>query len=61
VLAVMTELLARRIRGPEDLRFASRVPVLAVIADAPLSPWRDRIRKLLSRRGPVDVDMQPAQ
>lgn len=61
VLAVMTELLARRIRGPEDLRFASRVPVLAVIADAPSSPWRDRIRKLLTRRGSVDVDMQPAQ
>jgi succinoglycan biosynthesis transport protein ExoP len=60
-LAVLTELLARRIRGPEDLRFASKVPVLAVIADVAPSPWRDRIRKLLTRRKSGDVGMQPAQ
>ncbi len=60
-LAVVTELLARRIRGPEDLSFASRVPVLAVIAGVGASPWRDRIRKLLSRNGSGDVSLQPAQ
>ncbi|MFZ4688114.1 MAG: Wzz/FepE/Etk N-terminal domain-containing protein [Polymorphobacter sp.] len=57
-IAVLTELLARRIRGPEDLRFASKVPVLAVIADVEPSPWRDRLRKLLSKR---DTTLQPAQ
>ena len=60
VLAVFTELLARRIRGVEDLSFASKSPVLAVIADAAPSPWRDRLRKLLSRR-PPEGGWQPAQ
>ena len=60
VLAVFTEMLARRIRGVEDLSFASKSPVLAVIADAAPSPWRDRLRKLLSRR-PPEGGWQPAQ
>lgn len=60
-LAVLTELLARRIRGSEDLSFASKAPVLAVIADAAPTPWRDRLRRLLSRRGPADSGLQPAQ
>ena len=50
LLALLTELLTRRVRGPEDLRFASKVPVLAVIADAPKTDWRDRIKRLLTRR-----------
>jgi succinoglycan biosynthesis transport protein ExoP len=50
LLALLTELLTRRVRGPEDLRFASKVPVLAVIADAPQTDWRDRIKRLLTRR-----------
>lgn len=61
VVAVLTELFARRIRGPEDLRFASKVPVLAVIADRQPSPWRDRIRRLLTRRSAAGSPMQPAQ
>lgn len=60
-LAVFVELLARRIRGTEDLAFSARAPVLAVIADAAPSPWRDRVRKLLSRRRPATDGLQPAQ
>ncbi len=61
VLALFTELMARRIRGSEDLRYASKAPVLAVIADAAPSPWRDRIRKLITRRGSTPDGWQPAQ
>lgn len=60
VLAVLTELMARRVRGPEDLSFASKAPVLAVIADAPPSQWRERIKKLLTRRK-RDDSLQPAE
>ncbi len=60
VLAVFTELLTRRIRGTEDLNFAARAPVLAVIADVAPSPWRDRVRRWLSRR-PAASGWQPAQ
>lgn len=61
VLAVFVELLARRIRGTEDLAFSSKAPVLAVIADVAPSPWRDRLNKLLSRRRPNSDGLQPAQ
>ena len=61
VVAILTELLARRIRGPEDLQFVARVPVLAVIADAEPSPLRDLVRRLLTRRGPSGSTIQPAQ
>lgn len=61
VLAVFTELLARRIRGTEDLAYASKAPVLAVIADVAPSPWRDRLRRMLSRRRPDSTGWQPAQ
>lgn len=62
VLAVFTELLKRRIRGTDDLGFASKSPVLAVVADVAPSPWRDRITRLVSRRRrPVDAGWQPAQ
>ena len=60
-LAIFTELLARRIRGSEDLSFAAKAPVLAVIADVAPSPWRDRIRKFLSRRRLTPSSWQPAQ
>lgn len=59
ILAVLTELIARRVRGPEDLAFASKAPVLAVIADVAPSRWRLRLRKLLSRRS--TGDLQPAE
>ena len=48
-IAVIAELVSRRIRGPEDLAQAANSPVLAVIADtAPVSLAR-RLRRLLRR------------
>ena len=48
-IAVITELVSRRIRGPEDLAQAANATVLAVIADtAPVSLSR-RLRQLLRR------------
>lgn len=61
VLALLAELLARRIRGSEDLGFATKAPVLAVIADAPPSSWGDRLAKLLPRRKSAGSGLQPAQ
>jgi hypothetical protein len=60
IVAILTELLARRIRGPEDLQFVAKVPVLAVIADVEPSPLRDLVRRLLTRRGSGDNPIQPA-
>jgi uncharacterized protein involved in exopolysaccharide biosynthesis len=61
VVALLTEMYARRIRGPEDLRFASKVPVLAVIADTRSSPLGDRISRFLNRGDAADAPLQPAQ
>lgn len=41
-LALFGEMMARRIRVPEDLGFFARVPVLAVIAAGPPEPRRPR-------------------
>jgi uncharacterized protein involved in exopolysaccharide biosynthesis len=60
VLAVLTELMARRVRGAEDLGFASKAPVLAIIADAPPSVWRERLKSLFKRKGGSDA-LQPAE
>ena len=49
VAAVATELLSRRVRGPEDLARAANVSVLAVIADTAPVNWRLRLRRLLRR------------
>ncbi len=49
VIAVATELVSRRVRGPEDLAHAANSAVLAVIADtAPVSLAR-RLRRVLRR------------
>jgi hypothetical protein len=61
VLALLVELLARRVRGPEDLAFASKSQVLAVIAEAQPSPWFDRIRRRFLGRRKTSPDWQPAQ
>ncbi len=61
VIALLTELFARRVRGTDDLVFAGKVPVLAVIADQQRSPFRDRIRRLLTRKSNPTPDWQPAQ
>jgi uncharacterized protein involved in exopolysaccharide biosynthesis len=60
VLAVLTELMGRRIRGAEDLGFASKAPVMAIIADAPPSVWRARLKSLFKRRNSNDA-LQPAE
>lgn len=61
VLGLAVELLARRVRSPEDLRFAAGAPVMAVIADARQSPWRERGRRWLSRRGLAIGNLRPAE
>jgi uncharacterized protein involved in exopolysaccharide biosynthesis len=61
VIALLTELLARRVRGPEDLAFASKSEVLAVIAESQPSPFIDRIRRRFFGGRKVSPDWQPAQ
>ncbi|WP_439534082.1 Wzz/FepE/Etk N-terminal domain-containing protein [Polymorphobacter sp.] len=60
-LSLLVELLGRRVRGPEDLGFAAKVPVLAVIADAPRSALRQMVREWLTRRGMAGGTMKPAE
>ena len=60
-LALLVELLARRVRGPEDMAFAAKVPVLAVIADAPKSALRQMGRSWLTRRGMAPGSIKPAE
>ena len=60
MVAMGVELLGRRVRGSEDLAAAARVPVLAIIADAPRSPFRDWVRRSLTRGRNNDA-LQPAQ
>jgi len=60
-IALLGELMARRVRGSEDLAFSSRVPVLAVIGKDP--PVR-RVRRWwrLGRRSRSNVPtLQPAE
>jgi uncharacterized protein involved in exopolysaccharide biosynthesis len=61
VLALIVELLARRVRSPEDLRFAAGAPVMAVIADTKRSVWREQGRRWLSRRGLAIGNLRPAE
>ncbi|QXQ08296.1 exopolysaccharide biosynthesis protein EpsF [Sphingosinicellaceae bacterium] len=60
IAAIGVELLGRRVRGSEDLIAAAKVPVLAIIADAARSPFRDWVRKRLTRRRNNDA-LLPAQ
>ncbi len=59
--ALLVELLNRRVRGAEDLAFAARVPVLAVIADHQQPEWRRLLKRLLVRRSAGADQFQPAQ
>lgn len=63
VIAVLTEMLARRVRGTEDLSFAARAPVLAVIGDAPRKQDFAWLKRLLGRRAEAEpqTNWQPAQ
>ncbi len=49
VLAVIAELVSRRVRGPEDLARAAGASVLAVIADVAPVSFMQRLRRLLRR------------
>jgi capsular polysaccharide biosynthesis protein len=61
VAAIFAEMLARRVRGMEDLAFAGKVPVLAVVAERRATPWQDRIRRLFLGRRKTSSDWQPAE
>jgi uncharacterized protein involved in exopolysaccharide biosynthesis len=61
VVALITELLTRRIRGPEDLAFAGKSQVLAVVSDYDPTPWRERLRRRFLGRRKAAPDWQPAQ
>jgi polysaccharide biosynthesis transport protein len=61
VLALVAELLARRVRGAEDLAFASKAPVLAVIAEN-RKPSSGLWQRITGRFRPQDkADWQAAQ
>ena len=61
LMGLLIELLNRRVRGAEDLGFAARVPVFAVIADHRQPEWRRVLKRLLARRGAGAEQLQPAQ
>lgn len=61
VLGLFVELLNRRVRGAEDLRYAAKVPVFAVIGDQKPPAWKLRLRKLLARGSDATPAWQPAQ
>lgn len=61
VVALLAELMARRVRGPEDLAFASKSHVLAVVSEAQPSPFFERIRRRFRRGRNDSPEWQPAQ
>ncbi|WP_353216590.1 Wzz/FepE/Etk N-terminal domain-containing protein [Sandarakinorhabdus sp.] len=61
VMSMLVELINRRVRGGEDLAYAARVPVFAVIADRQRPEWQLAIKRLLNRRGRNAPGWQPAQ
>lgn len=61
-LAVFLELMARRVRGAEDLAFATKSPVLAIVSERQRSARVEWLKSLLSRRRQPDApSWQPAQ
>ncbi|WP_353199116.1 Wzz/FepE/Etk N-terminal domain-containing protein [Sandarakinorhabdus sp.] len=61
VMAMIIELVNRRVRGGEDLAFAARVPVFTVIADRRRPEWQQALKRILYRRGRNAPGWQPAQ
>lgn len=61
VVALLAELMARRVRGPEDLAFASKSHVLAVVSEAQPSPFIERIRRRFRSGRKDSPEWQPAQ
>lgn len=60
-IALFTEMLARRVRGAEDLSFATKAPVLAVIADS-IKPSRFKwLSRFFNGKRSEPVAWQPAQ
>lgn len=59
VIALLTELSTRRIRGAEDLGFVTKAPVFAIISNKPRVALADRIRQMLPAR--LATRLQPAQ
>jgi uncharacterized protein involved in exopolysaccharide biosynthesis len=61
VMALLVELLNRRVRGAEDLGYAARVPVFAVIGDRRRPQWQQTLKRLLTRGKGNTLGWQPAQ
>ena len=61
VMGLFVELVNRRVRGAEDLSFAARVPVFAVIAERRKPAWHQFVKRILSRGNATASGMQPAQ
>lgn len=63
IFAIAAELLSRRVRGPEDLARASRVPVLAVIAGPMQMSFRQRVLRFFHIGGetPPATGLLPAR
>ena len=61
VMAMLIELLNRRVRGSEDLAYAARVPVFAVITQSRRPEWQQTLKGLLKRRGAATPEWQPAE
>ena len=59
VMGLFVELVNRRVRGSEDLSFAARVPVFAVIAERRKPEWHQLVKRILGRS--TASGMQPAQ
>jgi uncharacterized protein involved in exopolysaccharide biosynthesis len=56
--ALVTEFLARRVRGPEDLGYAIGAPVLVTVGSPETSPLRLRMQRLLGRRQDLDDNQE---
>ncbi|MEI6485824.1 MAG: Wzz/FepE/Etk N-terminal domain-containing protein [Sphingomonadales bacterium] len=61
VMGLFVELVNRRVRGAEDLSFAARVPVFAIIAERRRPAWHQFVKRLVSRTETTPSGMQPAQ
>ena len=61
VMGLFVELVNRRVRGSEDLSYAARVPVFAVIAERRKPQWHQFIKRIVSRSSGTPSGMQPAQ
>lgn len=56
--ALVAEFVARRVRGAEDLAYATGAPVLVTVTSQPPSPLRLQLRRLLARRTERDDDSE---